>query len=417
MDSPRILYVSSEWPGKASFGGALRSSNVLRALQQMGTVEVLVLDDKARNLDPVPERSNDFTVAGSLEVKPRPNKTLVEKVRWTLDPRSDHPNGCAVGKDALHSVFSNLNEFDLIWFFQLRSPDAFRNAAWPRSVVDIDNIPSMYDRTALQMVCGTRERLLRLRRLFSWTRREKLLGKRFDVLAVCSEEDRNYLCRIGIKIPVHVIPNGFERPLTEPVRRPATPARIGFIGLFEYSPNREGIQWFIDECWPRIKREVPDARLRLVGQDSDGPFKPVGPDVDGLGWVVDPSTEMSTWCAMIVPLRVGAGTRVKIAHGFSQKCPIVSTTFGAYGYSPVDGREILLANSAEEFSKACIQAIRDPQRTAQMAERAWHQFLDKWTWEAIRPLVWAAAEDCLRKTHTAGTHFCKAGVQAKRKAD
>ncbi len=55
--SPRILYVSSVWPDEAAFGGELRSTNVLNALQQMGTVEVLVLDDKTRN--------NDFIEKGS----------------------------------------------------------------------------------------------------------------------------------------------------------------------------------------------------------------------------------------------------------------------------------------------------------------------------------------------------------------
>jgi glycosyltransferase involved in cell wall biosynthesis len=395
--NPRILYVSSEWPDKSSFGGALRSSNVLRALQQMGSVEVLVLDDKARNPDSISERSNAFTVARSIEVTPRPNETLFKKIRWTLNPRSDYPNGCGVGEGALQRVLPNLDEFDLIWFFQLRSPDAFPNAAWRRSVVDIDNIPSTYEQAALQMQRGASDRFLAFRRLLSWRRREKLLGQRFDVLAVCSEEDKAYLRRIGITIPVHVIPNGFERPVAEPVRNLATPPRLGFIGLFEYFPNRDAIQWFINECWPRIKSEVPDARLRLVGQDSDGPLKPVGQDVDGLGWIVDPSIEMRTWSAMVVPLRVGAGTRIKIAHGFSQKCPVVSTTLGAYGYGAVDGKEMRIADSAEAFSAACVQAIREPEKTAQMADRAWRQFLDKWTWEAIRPQVWAAAEDCLRE--------------------
>jgi glycosyltransferase involved in cell wall biosynthesis len=152
----------------------------------------------------------------------------------------------------------------------------------------------------------------------------------------------------------------------------------------------------VNDCWPRIKYEVPEARLRLIGQDSDGPLKPHGPDIDGLGWVANPSDEIRTWSAMVVPLHVGAGTRIKIAHGFSQKCPIVSTTLGAYGYGAIDGREMYLADSAEAFSKACIQAIREPERAAQMAERAWRQFTERWTWDAIRPRVWAAAEDCLR---------------------
>jgi glycosyltransferase involved in cell wall biosynthesis len=369
---------------------------MLRALQQMGTVEVLVLDDETRNTDFISERSKGYTVAGTLEVSLRPNESLIERIRWTLDPRSDYPNGCGVGQGALQSVLHSLDEFDLIWFFQLRSPDAFPNKAWRRSVVDIDNIPSMYERATLQKGCGTLDRFLALRRLLSWRRREKWLGDRFDVLAVCSEEDRKYLRHIGIKVPIHVIPNGFERPLVEPVRSPATPPRIGFIGLFEYSPNREGIRWFVNDCWPRIKYEVPEARLRLVGQDSDGPLKPHGADIDGLGWVANPSDEMRTWSAMVVPLHVGAGTRIKIAHGFSQKCPIVSTTLGAYGYGAIDGREMYLADSAEAFSKACIRAIREPERAAQMAERAWRQFTERWTWDAIRPRVWAAAEECLR---------------------
>ena len=81
-----------------------------------------------------------------------------------------------------------------------------------------------------------------------------------------------------------------------------------------------------------------------------------------------------------------AGTRIKIAHGFSQKCPIVSTSLGAYGYELADGREIYLADSAEAFANACIRTIREPDKAAQMAERAWRQFLEKWTWDSIRPL-------------------------------
>ena len=55
-----------------------------------------------------------------------------------------------------------------------------------------------------------------------------------------------------------------------------------------------------------------------------------------------------------------------------------------------------LADSPEAFADACIKAIREPEKAAQMAERAWSQYLEKWTWESIRPRIWAAAEDCLR---------------------
>ena len=95
-------------------------------------------------------------------------------------------------------------------------------------------------------------------------------------------------------------------------------------------------------------------------------------------------------------VRLGAGTRGKIAHAFGRKCPVVSTTLGAYGYGVANGRELFLGDSASDFASACVRAIRQPSEAAEMAERAWQQFLEKWAWDAIRPRVWAAAEDCLR---------------------
>jgi polysaccharide biosynthesis protein PslH len=394
--SPRILYVLQRLPHEASFGMEIRCLQIARALREIGTVEVMTYDNENRNAIVIKEADYEFPVTYSLDVKPRPNEGLIGKVRWTLDPRADYPNGCGVDHDAMRRVLRSLKDFDLVWFVRLRSPDMFPNAAWRRSVLDIDDVPSSYERTLLQVERDPRKRLSDLRRLFCWRRREKLLGERFTVLAVCSEDDKQYLNKIGVKSAVHVIPNGFDKPQAEPLRIPAMPPRIGFIGVFDYFPNRDGIYWFVNKCWPQIKRQVPDARLRLVGQDRDGCLKHLGPDVDRLGWLANTADEIKTWSAMVVPIRVGTGTRIKIAHGFSQKCPIVSTSLGAYGYELTDGREIYLADSAEAFSNACIRTIREPDKAAQMAAMGWRQFLQRWTWDSIRPQVWAAAEDCLR---------------------
>jgi polysaccharide biosynthesis protein PslH len=395
----------------------VRSHNVLRALQQIGNVEVIVLrnsneaDDSASNL------ACGHNGSCALAIEQRPKKGLMEKAKWTLDPRSDYPNGCGVAAGDADRVLRSVSAFDLIWFNTLRAADMFPNAAWPCSVVDVDDVPSTYERAALETQGGLRERLLAARRVFSWKRREKLLGKRFTVLAVCSQPDRQYLTRMGVKAPIHVIPNGFDIPCAEPVHCPVAPPRIGFIGNFGHFPNREGIIWFADRCWPQIKHDVSEARLRLIGSGSDGPMKPRGPDIDGCGWLANVNDEIQTWSAMIVPVRVGAGTRVKIAQGFSQKCPVVSTSLGAYGYEAVDGQEIYIGDDSREFSNACIKAIREPANASQMAERAWLQFLKRWTWNAVRPPVWEAVEECLGRSGrgvaaTGGTHQVRQGQDA-----
>jgi glycosyltransferase involved in cell wall biosynthesis len=395
VNSPRILYVSP-WPSGAPRSAAeLRAVHVAKALRQVGDIEVAPIgpspDEEKLN-----DRLAEWHIRHGVETHLQANENCRAKIEWLLNPRSPQPHGIAVDERSARLVHSAARDFDITWFFGLRSANIFPDWAWPRSVVDIDDIPSMFERSVLSSAIPVHARLLSLLRVWSWQRRERLFGERFTVLTVCSEADKRYLSSLGVSAPVHVLANGFERPLALPVRRLASPPRLGFIGVFDHAPNVTGIDWFVHQCWPLIKRELPDARLRLVGRHSDGPLKPRGPEIDGLGYLPDPNEEMSTWAGMVVPILTGAGTRGKIAHAFSQKCPVVSTSLGAYGYDPVDGRDMLLADSAKNFSSACVRVVRDPQAATQMAEHAWERFLTHWTWDVIRPQIVAAAEECLQ---------------------
>ena len=378
-------------------GVHVRALNVLRALQQVGAVEAMHLTENNVEINGSAIRDGDIKPAYRVQVNLQPNRGITENLRWTFDPRSNYPCGCRVGPEAVDLIRRLSNNFDVIWFFKPRSADVFPNVSWPRSVLDIDDLESRYEQSNLRAGGGLVRRLLSARRQFAWKRRERLFADRFTVLTVCSEGDRKYLIDLGLNVPIHVVPNGFERPNGEPVRSVTLPPKIGFIGPFGYFPNRDGVQWFVKNCWPQVKARIPDARLRLVGPETDGPLKPVGADIDGLGWVADPAEEIKTWSLMVVPIRVGGGTRVKIASAFSQKCPVVSTTLGAYGYQVQNGRELYLADAAEAFAGACVTIIRDPQKAAEMAELAWNQYLEKWTWDAIYPSVWAAVEECMRR--------------------
>jgi glycosyltransferase involved in cell wall biosynthesis len=139
-------------------------------------------------------------------------------------------------------------------------------------------------------------------------------------------------------------------------------------------------------------------RLRLAGRFSDSVFRKASPDVDALGWVEDADQEIATWTGMIVPILFGGGTRVKVAEGFSRKCPIVTTSIGAYGYDVIPSVDLLMSDDAQGFADACVALCRDPAGAALMAERAHAKYLQRWTWNAIAPRVWRAAEDCLSRT-------------------
>src|SRR5262245_27469160 len=167
-NSPRILYVTTHRPDRGVTGAYLRSLNLLRALEEMGTVEVVVLHDDNPECHGIPEARSELRVAYTLQVEPRRNKTIMDKLRWTFDPRSDYPHGWGVGFEGINRVRNSLSQFDLIWFFKLRGADSFPNASWPCSVMDIDDVPSTYERAILRKGCGVQQHLLTRRRLFSW---------------------------------------------------------------------------------------------------------------------------------------------------------------------------------------------------------------------------------------------------------
>src|SRR5581483_1947199 len=296
-----------------------RTLHVSRALEQLGEVAVTVVGFGDRTAQPPAKRGDESRKNDFVELLEAPRRNLKERVRYWLDPRVANPHGQVIDSLARARLLERLQGFDLVWVHHLRTANVFQQWRWPRSVLDIDDLPSNFQRTAYLSGSSLKERCKAGLQMLAWRRRERFLGERFSVLTVCSEDDTKYL---PVNAPVHVIPNGFEPPGEEPARNLADPPRIGFIGPLGYPPNLLGIQWFVKNCWPQIKRDIPQARLRLIGKDSDSGLMPKDRDIDGLGWIASTAQEIATWSLMIVPLHMGGGTRLKIAEGFSRKCPI-----------------------------------------------------------------------------------------------
>jgi len=393
MSKPlRILYLAPCRPDEKSYGTQLRTVGVASALQTMGQLDFMVVKLEEDEREVNVKSNGEYSVRRVIKLQPIAKRSLIDRVRCGFDPKFIGYYGHAASAEDRAFVQAELPKYDVVWLHNIRTPNTLGQWKWSKSVMDVDDIPSTYFRTVKERATSAGERRRANFRLMVAKRRENFLSERFKVVSVCSDSDREYL---GLERKVHVIPNGFAKPAGEPLRQVANPPRIGFIGTFDYPPNVDSVRWFIDECWPLVKKQVPDARLRLIGKGSER-VATGAKDVDALGFVADAAAEIATWSVMSVPVRTGAGTRVKIAEGYSRKCPIVSTSLGAFGYNAKDGREMFLADTAEDFANACVRAVREPEAAAAMAERGWQEFLTKWTWDSIRPRVVAAVEDCLR---------------------
>ena len=140
----------------------------------------------------------------------------------------------------------------------------------------------------------------------------------------------------------------------------ATPPVVVFQGTLRYSPNADAARFLVEDVGPRLRALVPDARIRLVGVAPPALARLAHPPAVTLtGQVPDITAELARADVVVIPLRYGSGTRVKILEAFAHRIPVVSTSLGAEGLDVVAGKQLLVADDAEGIAQACASVLGD----------------------------------------------------------
>jgi sugar transferase (PEP-CTERM/EpsH1 system associated) len=226
---------------------------------------------------------------------------------------------------------------------------------------------------------------------------ERAACRRFDHVVAVSGEDRETMERAyGLK-SVSDVPTGVDTEFFRPRgAEQREPHNLVFTGSMDWLPNEDAIQFFTKEIMPRVKQQIPDATLTVVGRNPYASLVELGkrdPSIIVTGRVEDVRPYMERAAAYVVPLRVGGGTRLKIYEAMAMEKPIVSTTIGAEGLPVREGRELLLADTAEAFAAAVVGVLTDERAAREMGERAAVAVREKFSWDKVSE---AFAESCAR---------------------
>lgn len=381
----RTLVVASHNPAARSYGTQVRLRTVVETLQQLGEVGFVFC--------PRPEMEYPGTTAPELArlralVRNSYVLPLTAVPAWArFRFPSDAPLALAPRHRAGIRVLAE--RADVVWFHSLRLASVLGLQRWPRSVLDLDDLLASLHRGCAQLAPNALFSAVARWTAENWGFEERLARHRFSALTVCSEADRE---KLGGGDDIVVVPNGYPRA-TEVSPTTEGHLRLGFIGELTYFPNTDGLKWFIREVLPRVRARVPGVELRVIGK-TEGPVDWMR-DVTRLGWVADPAAEIATWSAFLVPLRLGAGTRVKIAEAFTRGCPVVTTGVGAYGYAVENGRELMLADDPALFADACVSLLLDPTRRRELIAAGLDYYERNCSPEAIRSAI-ARAVDMVR---------------------
>jgi glycosyltransferase involved in cell wall biosynthesis len=137
-----------------------------------------------------------------------------------------------------------------------------------------------------------------------------------------------------------------------------------------------------------VRERVPTATLRIVGRGGGRVDWVRGePGVDLVGAVEDLSTQLDAADGAVVPIRVGAGTRLKVVEALANRLPLVTTAVGCEGIEVRDGEHALVRDDAEGFAAACVSVLTDPALRQRLADAGAELFTQRYDWDRIEVQV------------------------------
>ena len=259
---------------------------------------------------------------------------------------------------------SKQGKFNLIWFsyanVSLRIIKRIKKLA-PQTflVSDTDSVWSRYILRATPYL-PTIKKIYNILNGLKKIYEEKKLVRVSDVTTAVSEIDQKYYLKLTddsrkVQLAYNVIELSNYEKVTTVNREARTVLLAGTYGS-KYSPMDNAATWFLKEVWPKVIKEIPSAKIYIVGRNSNKLWKSdfeIGLNVEGEVPSIFPYLQKCS--VSVVPLWFESGTRFKILEAAASNVPVVSTTLGVEGLNLVNREEILISNNAEQFAELIIE--------------------------------------------------------------
>lgn len=192
-----------------------------------------------------------------------------------------------------------------------------------------------------------------------------------DGIITVSRLDTKFYLDNGCTIPLTDIPFGLDPAEYDPDQSKVEFPSFFHLGAMNWTPNLEGIQWFIDQVWPAFHRKHPTLTFTLAGRFMpDWMMNTNIPGIEVAGEVDDLASFMQSKAVMVVPLLSGSGIRVKIVEALALGKTVISTSIGAEGINYTTGHDMLIANNPDEMIRAMEKCMSDRENCLEIGRNA-----------------------------------------------
>lgn len=383
----KILVISPFVPWPLDAGGKIRIFNLVKELSARHEVTLACL-----SAEPVAVPDELHSLCAELLVELRPVSLFRDLAGFILGDQPFNVRRFYSPRfaDLLASLYERnrydvvILEFSFMWQYARPFPSE-------RLVLDAHNIESSLIRQ-LRGGCGNL-----LKRVLYGVEEKRMAGVEMEAWRGCrlclAVSDAERLEIIGSGVPperVVTVANGVD-----PERFAVSPRqggkRVLFLGGLDYYPNRDAAEWLLQEIWPMIREADPEAELLLAGRRTDELLRSGAPQ--GVVCLGDPDDVPSCLAGadmLLVPLRIGAGTRLKVLEAMAAGLPVVATSRGVEGIGASPGEHLLVADGAGEFAAACLRLLSDVEFGGRLAASSRKLVEERYSWQAVmRPLLGA----------------------------
>jgi len=422
-EAARVLILTPQFPYPPHQGTTIRNYNLIAGLALHHEVHLLSFGD--------PEKSQVTPLAGlcrSVQVVQPPQRTTrqrlagllfsrlpdmaqrlpsaefraaLEATLERLDPDVLQVEGIEMAQYLLQVAGRRagqkrplliFDDHNAEYVLQQRACETDARQLWPwgRDGDELDRPNSPGATGSGRRLAGAVYSLIQWQRLRGYERRACLTADR--VVAV-SEADAHALRALLPDLDPVVVPNGvdvdfYSAPIPPLSGRPGPePCDLVLTGKMDFRPNVDAALWFAYQVLPLIRREAPNVRFWIVGQNPHSRLEPLSADpaVELTGWVEDVRPYIAAAAAYVVPLRIGGGTRLKVLEAMAMGKAIVSTTLGCEGFEVLGGQELLIADDPAGFAAAVLQLIRQPELRERLGGAARRFAGSRYDWRMIVP--------------------------------
>ncbi len=388
-----ILWLKTELLHPVDKGGRIRTYNMLRELRRQHRVTYLTLDDGDAAPDAVARADEYCTDLVRVPFRTAPKRSARFFGELAANLASPLPYAVAKYRSAgmrreIERLVGRGDVDVLVCDFLAPSLNVPDGLPCP-TVLFQHNVEAMIWQRHTEMAAHPVKRRYmgeQWRRMRAFEASE---CRRFDRVIAVSEVDRDVFAgEYGVVEPL-AVPTGVDVHFFDPravAAAPRSATELVFTGSMDWLPNEDAILWFAAEILPRIRAQVPDATLTVVGRNPTPRVRELGerdPAVRVTGGVPDVRPYLARGAAFVVPIRIGGGTRLKIYEAMAMEVPVVSTTVGAEGLPVVPGREYLCADDPQAFADATVRLLRAPDEARALGVRAAEAVRAQFSWGRV----------------------------------